>query len=169
MDADFSLVISYFDSKQGPTQYLKLDMGSGPHFSERMMKKALNFMDFDFNEETFVFSNDTMCTYNFSGNLDADFLRGGKQLVLITMMVDEFPSKDIFEFFKNETRRFWKKISGTDEIPHVLNATSNPSLKNGEGFKKKYDAAMRMIKKYYLSLGYKNVELDDIQEEYGNY
>lgn len=169
MEADFSLIISYFDSKEGPRQYLKLDMGSGPHFSELMMKKVLNFMDFDFDEETFIFSNDAICTYNFSGNLEALYLRGGKQLVLITMMVDEFPSEDMFDFFKKETKRFWEIISETSAIPDVLNAANKPSLMNRDGFKKDYDDAMHKIKMYYLNLGYKNVELDDIQEEYGSY
>lgn len=94
------LILSYFDTKKGPTLFFSCSTEQSEHIPSYIMKKITNLLDLFQQDQFFIQSVEIYRTYNYFFQIPSKWARGLKELILISFIHEKTENElDIIEQF----------------------------------------------------------------------
>ena len=123
-----ALALSTFDSIEGPVMHFFVTDG---FVSEQKKEEISSFLNFNMSTDYFILRVDDLTTYNVHFTIRSEVARGKIEMLMLSLVVDNFPSKKMESFFLQEAREFiafLKAESGAGHLFHLERQRSDEEI-----------------------------------------
>jgi DNA-binding transcriptional ArsR family regulator len=152
------IALSYFHRKIGPLIFYSYPKGG---LDKELEAKIANIMDQQFNEGYFTHSFENLKSMNYYFEIHSDWARGNKEMLMVSVIVDQQFPTEFEEIISNLCIEFSEKLQSNEEIytAFYINDLNNFEEKDKENIIKNESLIRSWLKNLYWAI------MDDTREK----
>ncbi|MFX1337270.1 MAG: hypothetical protein ACFFDK_01530 [Promethearchaeota archaeon] len=152
---NWNLLLSFFNQRKGPDVLFKgLDSNS---IEELELDAILQNLDYNFEEETFIFGFRKNLILNYLFNIYSEFARSKQNLLMISYIIREeyiheqnIDTLRLLENKKHILKKFGEELKNMDNLPTMIRKIEDPGCDIPDSMFNEYrDEFYQLYKKYY--------------------